>query len=87
MGKKKKLEKIIASVQEILGSDVTKKKLKKAKSLRRFVEKMEVKRMQLIVEIERGEGDPDREALAKRHIETLEKQIVRAKKILKEMDD
>ena len=87
MGQKKKLEKIIASVQEILGSDVTRKKLKKAKSMRRFVEKMEAKRLELIDELEGGEGDEDRKALATRHIDTLEKQIGRGLKVLKEMED
>lgn len=85
MGQKKKLEKMVVAVQEILGSDVKKKKLKKAKSMRSFVGKMEDKQEELLNELKTDIG-ADRRELVTRHIDTLEKQIGRGRKILREME-
>ncbi len=86
MGRKKRLDHMVDAVQGILGSSVKKKKLKKAKAMKRFIEKMESTRKQLQEELKSGHIDSDRKKLLTRHIETLDKQLKKAGKILKEME-
>ena len=86
MGQKKKLSNIADAVQGILGDEVKKKKLKKAKALRRFIKKMEARREEINDELKQGGLKKNREKMLGNHLETLDKQIKKAERILKEMD-
>ena len=85
MGYKKRLEKITDAVEGILGSSVKAKKLKKIKALQRFIEKMESKRGEISQELEQEGLAPKLRDEKARHLETLDKQIRKANKVLAEM--
>jgi hypothetical protein len=85
MGQKKKLGKIASVVESILGDPVRTKKLKKAKALRSFITKMESKRHELSKELESDKLDKDSRSRLERHVETLDKQIKKANKIIDDM--
>ena len=85
MGKQKELSKIAGAVQHILGDKVKKKKLKKDKALKRFIKKMEARRKDVKGELDKGGLKKEREKLLRAHLDTLDKQITKAKKILSEM--
>ena len=86
MGQKKKLSNIADAVQGILGNSVKKKKLKKAKALRGFIKKMETRRKEINDELDQGRLKKNREKMLRQHLETLDKQIKKAERILKDMD-
>ena len=86
MGKKKKrLSALVEAVTEILGSSPKAKKLKKAKALGRFIDKLEGKLAEIENDISTGElSDEEREAKS-HQVKGLTKQIKKAKKILLSM--
>lgn len=86
MAKQQKLSKIAEAVKGILGNGVKKKKLKKVKALKSFIGKMEARRKEIKKELDKGGLKKDREKLLTRHLGTLDKQIKKAKRILKEME-
>ena len=85
MGKQQKLTKLANAVTGILGDEVKGKRLKKGKALKRFIKKMEARRKEIVAELEKGGLKKDREKLLKNHLETLDKQLKKAQKILSEM--
>jgi len=86
MGKRqKKISRIANAVTGILGDEIKNKKLKKGKALKRFIKKMEARRKEILDELEKGGLKKDREKLLKNHLETLDKQIKKAQKILDDM--
>ena len=85
MGKRQKLTKIANAVTGILGDEVKGKKLKKGKALKRFIKKMEARRKEIKDELEKGDLKKDREKLLRDHLETLDKQIKKAHKLLDAM--
>ena len=85
MGKQQKLSKIAEAVTDILGRKVKKKPLTKAKALKRFIKKMEARRVEIKDELDKGGLKKSREKMLRQHLETLDKQIKRAQKILNEM--
>ena len=85
MGKRQKLTKLASAVTGILGDEVKGKKLKKGKALKRFIKKMEARRKEIVNELDKGNLKKEREKLLKDHLETLDKQLKKARKILSEM--
>ena len=86
MGYKKKLSRIADAVEGILGNSVKAKKLKKVKALNRFIDKMESKRAEISAELLLDELAAESRELKQRHLETLDKQIKKANKILDQME-
>ena len=86
MGKRKKLSRIANAVTGILGEEIKGKKLKKGKALKRFIKKMKARRKEIEKELAEGGLTKDREKLLRNHLETLDKQIKKARKILNEMN-
>ncbi len=84
MGKKKELSNIAGAVQHILGTKVKKKKLKKDKALKRFIKKMEERQASIKKDLEKGGLKKEREQLLRDHLDTLDKQLAKARKILAE---
>ena len=84
MGQHKKISRITNAVTGILGNEVKSKKLKKSKALKRFIKKMETRRKEIKEELDKGRLKKDREKLLRNHLETLDKQIKKAHKILDE---
>ena len=85
MGQRKKLSKITNAVTGILGDEVKGKKLKKGKALKRFIKKMEARREEIKKELDKGGLKKDREKLLRNHLETLDHQIKKARKIFDAM--
>ncbi len=79
--KKKRLQKLVESVSAILGDEHKAKKLRKAKSLERFIAKMEDKKRELDRKSSKGKEGKERARLS----EALAKQIRKAKKILEDL--
>ena len=82
MGQRKKLSKITNAVTGILGGEIKGKKLKKGKALKRFIKKMEARRQEIKDELDKGGLKKEREKLLRNHLETLDKQIKKARKVL-----
>ena len=85
MGQRKKLSQISNAVTGILGGEIKGKKLKKEKALKRFIKKMEARRKEIKKELDKGGLKNGREKLLRDHLDTLDKQIEKARKILAEM--
>ena len=85
MGYKKKLEKISDAVAGILGDSVKAKKLKKLKSLKRFIEQMKMKRKEIMSDLSQKGLSAESRKQKERHLETLDKQIKKANKVLDKM--
>ena len=85
MGYKKKLARIADAVEGIVGNSVKAKKLKKVKALNRFINKMETKRAEISAELLLDELTAETRERGQRHLETLDKQINKANKILDQM--
>ena len=86
MGQRKKLSRIASAVTGILGDEIKGKELKKGKALKRFIKKMEARREEIIDELDGGTIKEEREKLLREHLETLEKQLKKARKILSDME-
>ena len=85
MAKKKRLKKLVDAVSGILDGDHKAKKLRKARALGRFIEKLESKKGELEKEIASG-GCKGKEAEEKNdQIRLLTKQIQKGRKILEDM--
>jgi len=84
--RKKRLKRIVSAVKDILGDDVKSKKLKKARALKRFIEKMQDKRQVISKEVNKGKVKKGKEKELRRNIETLNKQIKKAKKVLEQIN-
>ncbi len=85
MGQRKQLSKITNAVTGILGGEIKGKKLKKEKALKRFIKKMEARRKEIKKELDRGGLKKDREKILRNHLDTLDTQIKKARKILDAM--
>ena len=82
---KKRLAKLVEAVSTILGSDQKARKLRKAKALARFIEKLEIKKAEIEKEIA-SEKVKGKEAEEKEdQVRLLTKQIRKGKKILADM--
>jgi predicted RNase H-like nuclease (RuvC/YqgF family) len=82
---KKRLQGLVDAVSAILGDDQEAKKLRKVKALERFIGKLENKERDLDKELSK---DSLKEKVAReksRQVETLGKQIKKARKILADM--
>lgn len=86
MTRKKRLKRIVSAVKDILGNEVKTKKLKKARALKRFIEKMQHRTKIIRKALDVGKLKKGREKELQRNLETLNKQIKKAKKILKQMN-
>ena len=86
MAKKKKLSKIVDAVKKILGNGIKKKKLNKVKSLQLFIDKMAAKRKAIKTKLAAGGIKKSQQKEFIRHLKTLEIQIKKARKILKDME-
>ncbi|MGH1362965.1 MAG: hypothetical protein ACRBF0_05360 [Calditrichia bacterium] len=86
MTQKKRLKKIVTAVKKILGDNTKVKKLKKANALKSFIEKMIKKRQEIKKTLAKGKLKKDRESELVRNLETLSKQIKKAKKVLEKIE-
>lgn len=85
--REKRINRIVEAVQSIIGDDVKRKKLKKAKALESFIGKMEKKKAELKKQLtkERGDLSDKRIKELERNVKTLDKQIDKAEHLLKEL--
>jgi hypothetical protein len=82
---KKRLAKMVEAVSTIMGSDHKARKLRKAKALARFIEKLGIKKAEIENEIA-SEKVKGKEAEEKEdQVRLLTKQIKKGKKILADM--
>jgi arylsulfatase A-like enzyme len=83
---KKRIKKIVEAVQGILGSDIKKKKLRKARNLERFIDQMEARRSELKARLSEDQDLGDQREAFERNVRTLDKQIGRALMLLEELE-
>ena len=79
------IEKITNAVEGILGDSVKAKQLKKLKSLKRFIEQMKMKRTEIMSDLSQKGLSAESRKQKERHLETLDKQIKKANKVLDKM--
>ncbi len=79
--KKKRLKNLVESVSAILGDEQKWKKLRKARSLERFIAKMEAKKLELEQELAKDEKNNT----TAHQLILLSEQIKKAKGILKDI--
>ena len=85
MGRRRKVTTIAEKVAGILGRDEEPKKLTKETALKRFIQKMEARRKDIKSDLKKGSLKSRREKLLRRHVDTLDQQIKKARKILRDM--
>ncbi len=85
---KKRRNAILEAVGGLFKSDARRKKLKKARAFRTFIEKLEARRDVLSRELyTTPEASQDERAPLRRQLDTIDEQLPNARKLLRDMEE